>query len=403
MSTKDFMRANSGVQDPFLWNTANDPFYPKEWDTTNVFMFDWRDISPTNAITKPSDVGYFKLPKISDRIAKVRFVGDATLTVTGGTYLRFVDWIGCFSMAKVDVSYNGNPLQTITSFQMYQRLTQEEDEQDVFAAAGLAGGLLPRSAREAAVNASLGTGIFHFEFDLPLFFTVDPSYSLQTIALANELSVDITMNSLGNIVETDGTTPVVTFSNVKLSLLALHATPLDRAKTLKTSMADDGFIYKFCDYVTQTYASPANETAPNIQLTAIRAPVIDLRITRQRDSKINSTTYGNDPTAFEYISNVNVQANGTDVFKNQLGSDILLYHNRLFHRGPVGSKKYSVSHAVEPDHKVHSTGSLNYGNLNAPTVVLTQQAINETTWIYVTGVEANFIQLKAGDIIKVFK
>lgn len=400
MSTKDFIRANSGVQDPFLWNTENDPFYPKEWDTTNVFMFDWRPIKPTNSITAPSQVGYWKLPKISDRIAKVRIEADVVATVTGGTFLRLVDWFGVRCMKKIDISYNGNLLQTITAKQMYDRMVVEDDEQDVFAAGELAGGNWTQSQREFAVA---GGATFHFMFDLPVFFTVDPSYALQTIALSNEISIDITMEDLGKIVETDGTTPVVTYSNVQLSILALHATPMDRAKTLKSSMMEDGFIFKFVDYVSQQYQSPANETAPQIQLTAIRAPVVDLRITRQRDSNINSTTFGNDPNVNELITQINLQANGSDVFRNDLGNTILFYHNRLFHRGPVGVRDYSISHAIEPDHKIHSTGSLNYGNLNAPTVILLQPAINEVTWIDICALESNFIQLKGGDIIKIFK
>jgi major capsid protein len=400
MSTKDFIRANSGVQDPFLWNTENDPFFPKEWDTTNVFMFDWRPIKPTNSVTAPSQVGYWKLPKISDRIAKVRFEGDVVVTATGGTYLRLVDWFGVRVIKKIDVSYNGNLLQTITAKQMYDRMIIEDDEQDVHAAGVLAGGNWTKSQRE---NAVAGGATWHFQWDLPLFFTVDPSYALQTIALSNEISIDVTIEDPGKLVETDGTSPVVTLSNIQLSILALHATPMDRAKTLKSSMMEDGFIFKFVDYVSQQYQSPANETAPSIQLTAIRGPVIDLRTTRQRDSNINSTTFANDPNVYELIPHVNEQANGSDVFRNELGNSMLFYHNRLFHRGPVGSRIYSISHAIEPDHKIHSTGSLNYGNLNAPTVVLTQPAINEVTWIDICGVESNFIQLKGGDIIKIFK
>jgi len=139
--------------------------------------------------------------------------------------------------------------------------------------------------------------------------------------------------------------------------------------------------------------------------------VVELRWTWIRDVHWSTSTYENDLGAYEQITDFLLTGSGSDIVGHGsftiTGDDILKYMiKQLFHPKAVhGARVYALSFAFEPDHKIDRSGSLNFGNTNAPTATLTFPALasingSQLSTVFWDAVVANIIQVKGGDMVK---
>jgi hypothetical protein len=401
--SKDLIRANTGVQDPLIWNTNADVFAPRKYNTINLFYPDHREIKPETPITTGwGEETSFKFQKTFDQLVNTRITFDVA-QLTGGTNPRFIDWAGIRAIEYVELVYQGNHLQKVTGKQIYDEIIKEWKTEQKEAAAQVSGGLLSNAQRQA-----LAAGSQHFEVPLGiLYFSKDLSYSLPVHCLSTELELVVKFQSLANVANTDGTAPAgAAMSNLRCHAMFTHVSPVDRADRLAKSQQGEGFMYSFIDRVVQQKAVAATtDTSLEIELKNIRGPITELRVTRLKDTAWNSgTAYTNDPGAYEVISTIEIEGSGSLVMRSEDSDSLQYVYDPMYHpNAEAGHRIYSVYWALDPGNKVDCTGSVNFGMLNNPVMTLTFPNIAAASTIFIEALERNFIQLRSGDIIKTFK
>ena len=404
--TRDFLRANTGVQDPLWHNTNNNPFFPQDWQTFNMFVFDRHDINPDVMGQTFGGTVDFTFKKTSDLVGICRLRGTVS-AITLGTCTdptpQFCDWLGPNLINQVQVTYGGNNLQQFNNDAILEEMFYEHDEQQVRQFAQLMIGQKSTSTRE-----TLATGTQDFDVQLlPLFWGHHISNWMPINVLGDDLHLSIQLNDLAKVLQVDplatAGTISASLSNLKLNVLDVHLTPEDRKKYQLMAHSGDGILYKFVDREVQKFNVPATTSSQDLILTALRSPTQDLRI-KCRKATEETTNNQIDPTNYQRIDFISVDANGQDLHK-RVSHDELVYHWwQLYHKGPVGQNLYSLPNSLDPDNHQHSSGSMNFGNLSQPTITVewaTQTAVAQI--VTVTALVPNIIQCRMGDLIKVFK
>lgn len=367
--SRDLLRVNTGVQDPFLWNADHPIFEPRPWSTTNLFTIDHhRETTPSENTTAADTDAKFHFQKLSDGLIKTRLQFGLAMSSTSATYLRACDWIGKRIINRLELSYNGNSLTKLTGKQLYDDMMMHEEEEDHREAYGaLEGGDWTQAERETAAGNQNGTGgtTTTYDVDLPFWFTKDLSYCLHVNALSHDPLLEIHFAKVVDVIQTDGTSPTYTLSGLKLINIYVNQTPEDRAHILTEALQrEDGFLYMHLEHETQqkTVAN-TNDTTTTTEFTSIRGAVTDLRVTRIRDSNWKNTSYANEPGIYETITSIALTGSGHDILRTETGSILQNYLGKiLFHPKMVlDNKIYSVPFCFEPSHPIDRTGSLNFG------------------------------------------
>lgn len=412
MSKRDFLRANTGVQDPLHFAVDNNVFAPDTWSTVNNHMQDRKRLTPkvTNGLGGTSS---FSIAKVADCAGWIRL--DLTLSAlsgSGGSYIAWQDWTLYSLIDTVSVSYAGNRLQTLHGEDMVEKIKSFATEEEIATERTLAVGDQPLGAR-----AVLAAGAQTVRGRLPLFFTSTTRNFLQCSSLAHEVTIDITYKTLLNSVETDHTASTVTGSITAQSIEVnyVHLTPADRAAVTAATTTDYGLLYSFLDIERQrsTLVSDASTTDFSIAVNSIRNPAAFLQVTLRKASALNSSTGQN--RYYDYLSvgplaTISLTANGTAVStahtERELQNDV---HNRYWPHAPIGENIYKIPFALDPSDKVHATGSLNIANTSNPQLELkfgtTLPALygsGENIVVDIKGFVRQTIQHRAGDIQKNF-
>jgi hypothetical protein len=348
-----------------------------------MFVMDHKRVAvPFEASTGPEQTTKFSLQKTGHALVKVRYQFTITITPTSGgssnsigggdSIARFVDWIGKRILKRVELIYNGNSLQKFTGKQMYdESLVREEDEDFLEAIGDLEGGDWTIAQREAAngatVTATAGNS-YTYTVDLPLFFTVDAAYALHVNALSHDPTLEIEHEKALYVIETDFLSATYTISNQKILCFYLNHTQEDKQHILSEIMTrQDGYLYMMLDHETQQTAVAADATSAEQTFTSIRGAVVELRFSWIRNVNWQTSTYENDPAAYEKITDFSMTGSAADILghgSHTISSDDILKYmmKQLFHpRAVHGARLYAVSFAFEPDHKIDRSGSLNFG------------------------------------------
>lgn len=405
MANRDFLKANTGVHDPLLHSTVNDPFAPDAWGTVNNHVQDRRDIVPM--VT--GDVGgqsMYRLTKIADLAFRARLdITWSAVTPGGGnpTFTRWVDWLGAYCIDHIDIQYSGNHIQTLTGEDIVERLYAEASQEELETQAEQAGGLLSAAERTANATAQFKTSIC-----LPVFHAVDWHYGVNINALSHELTYDVYFKPLSSLVQSDhvGADPVASIVSQKINFLYLHKTPQDRSSTMAAATSRDGLVYKFVDLERQFLDLPFAGGAQqfDMKLENIRSPVQYFMIMARRKADV-TTPWLHSGFEFQVIDRISFSANGQDYLRVTDGDTVLTDFKELHHpRAQFGFRLYTLNPSLASDDKINSTGSLNVGNLSVPTVRVEFDAVLPADYrLTVKGWVANFIQHKSGDILKIFK
>jgi len=390
-----------------MWfNTYNCPFFPTDWGTYNMFVRDQFSVSPDVAGGTFSSELNFTIKKNCDMIGPIRFQGTVSaITVGTGTDTspQFVDWLGANIIRLVEVSFGGNSLQKFNNDDIMEYLLYETEEQKVRQHAKLMLGFLSESTREraAASSQSWDTEL------LPIWWATSLSNYLPSNALGDDLHIGITIQDLTKVLQLDTGVSntsdyAASLSNLKLTYMAIHLTPGDRATITNVVHSDHGVLYKFINKEQQQFSVASADTSTDLKLTALRSPCQDLRIIARLTSNL-STNYSCDYQNYIKLNAITVTANNADVHKRATHDELIYHWNQVFHSGIVGLNLYSLTQALSPDNRKHSTNSLNYGGLSDATVTIEKDANGGALTVIAKSMSPQLVQCRLGDMIAIFK
>ncbi len=403
---KQFLPADSGVQDPLIHAVDNNPFIPpNDWGTINNHKIQRLEISPVTSITSIPGTADFEIPKSADVSAKCKLKWTVSaVTATNSTYVRLNDYAGMLGIDKVELFYGTNMIQKLQGDDILEEALTEKERKFTVSAATFAGGELTNLQRENRATAAQS-----FEVDLPLFFSRDIAYSFHNVSYGQKPRISVTFRNLNDFVNTDGTAPTCTVSSVKLEVEYYHVTPKDRTDIINSTHMEtgQGVLYKLVDIERQEFNVTSGDTTSTLKLTAIRQPVQDLRVFIKRSADVTSAaSFANDLARYyPAASSIKFSANSVDYHKDETDLVLRGEWNPRYHATETILPFYTLPFSHAPDDKVHSWGSLNIGNTNDPSVVITWPSggCPFTAKVFVKGYVQTFVQALNGDLSTIFK
>jgi hypothetical protein len=398
-STSDLKRLNTAVDSPLWFSTDLSPFAPRGWTALTNCIRDRRTISPQTAASY-SGSHQFIIQKVADLtgLPLLRFQMGA-LTVTGGTYSRFVDFAPLALIASIEVSYQSNVLQTFTGEDMHAlfRLhfpTEKRDGYNQLWAGDLT------NAQRATASASAQTWYVPLWW---LFWCSSTHQYLPIINLSHELTITVTYRALADVVQTDGTSPASTLS-VDMINYYWHVSAAERHMMTQMSRSGKGLQYKTCDIQRiPPYTIASGTTTVDVPLDNIKGTVFDLIFTLRKSSEI-STSLANDWFNYQTFATYAILIGEDYLVRETPVNFAVNYENAEFHSAPPGALVISVPHALAVEDRLNSSGGLSYANANKPILRITFSSATAVTLVCnVRALVHNLHQLKDGDIIKAFK
>jgi hypothetical protein len=406
--SRDLLQSHVGPESPLVlgFNPITDsPWLPRNWKKTINHIIDRRDL-PAESTGTYGGHTVFKISKIAEKVSKLQSVITVSaLTRVGGTQSRFVKFVGFEMIDRAELSYAGNPLQTLYGLQLYlwSRMHKRSDKRD--SEALLVGGIEAVTTRN-----TLATAAQTFYVDLPFFFTYETHNSFPILVLAEELRLEIYYKTLPQIVQSDATLGNVTGSitSQELRVTYIHNIQKER-EILKVGVnSDDGILFPVLDVERQPlYLIPSGSSSPfQIKLTNPKSPSTYCQFIFRKNSEINSVTYANEPNSFQHIASWNMEANNSPLVREVEHDYQLNYLNPLYYDGRSEENIYGHSWSLMPENRMDAHGSNYFGMQNNPIINVTFSASNTPAenW-YFDGFfyVHNFIQVKGPDVIKIFK
>lgn len=404
--SKDFLQSHVGPESPLVlgFNPLTDsPWLPRKWRVTINHIIDRRDVAPESS-GQPGGSTVYKWPKIAEKVTKIQVMTThAALAQTGGTYVCFEDFAGFDEIDHVDISYAGNPLQTIYGLQMYiwHRLHKRQDKQD--AEAVLVGGNMTQAERITAAASAQ-----KFYVDIPAFFTYETHSSFPLLVLAEEIRFEVFYKQLSQVVNSDASLGNVTGGAITTQALRISFVQnIKSEKNIINSAVNEGngIIFPILDVERQPLnLLQSGNTSFNVKITNAKAPCSYFSFVARKNSKINSTTYGNTFNQFETVSNWDLMANSDYLIRNVEHDYNLFYLNPLYYEGPPRDNIYGSSFSLVPENRYDCNGSNYFAMQNNPTLDVTMpSALGENYYLDAFFFVENFIQIKGPDVIKIFK
>jgi len=402
--------STSNPVDPFwrkssLQSEDDSPFHYAGWRTFTNFAKRRRDTDPYSG--KGSGYGgrfVFRPDKTAFLRGATQLILDrSALTVQGnGTFARFVDYEGFMAIKQIDIKYGSNTLYTVTGDQMLidhkdRELRQQQmTEEIVFG---------NRSVAERDALAASPQVLIIDLFSLP--YTKNPSRYLPLTAIAHELEIQVQLQPLSLITQTDSTTayPTCTINNLTLRTLDIHLMNDERNYIHQKTLNKEGINYRIVDWEQQTEQLQAGQTIYNINLTNLKGPAIEFIFTLRRQSDMLGTlpTASQSFTNFQDLSSWLVQAGSIIVIDEHDSRYCRFYLNPLYHSSYGGDLIFRGSFSLDTESDYNVAGHKTFASMVTPKLVIkfaTALATNLQLDIYIR--TNNLWQLAAGEIKRIW-
>ena len=451
----------TGVMAPLLEDTVNCPFMHKGWNTHSKYHIERLDVSPC-CTASMGGITNFVIPKIQDQIGEVqlilKFRFDAIGSVADVAYRNFytaglVPGACYAAIREVKVSYSTGATQRITGEEIYifDHLRHSTNDKylldgltDISNATAASANTEDSTSRVSAgfydpvVSGNIdGTGIeVVYTVNLPLWWTLDPSLYLEYLTLANDLRIDVEFNPMNSILKVNRglntNLPIPDIANgpdirnamlvsAKLRVMHIHLPNHRRLKLHQSvNQTQEGVLKKTVDYERHNRIgiNAVGMTHYEVNLTNFRSPTIALIFYLRKKADVDSRVLlgaagqaGRGQRATSGPTYWDLQTVGRHHLK---GNNVILYPevDDVYCRYYVGgrhwnndtpSNMYTINFTIDPQNVVDSTGSLDFGNIHNPTLVLDWDTpITGDYYLDVIALTHNFTQLKGGDMISVF-
>jgi hypothetical protein len=425
MSEKPFIRANTGVQDSLLFNPTHSPFAYQAPLTISNFIKAEQYLDPNNRSNNLGVSQRFEIPKEFDLLGPVELVLQLAPLIQGDPPIEreYVENV-CSLIENVRIQYGSSLLTDINPDWIFTRFIKYfnfEAKQAWRPVAGFAGYKAGGSAK--AINGG------EFVIPIPVPWGDDTSQYFSTVAMAEKLTLTVRLRSADHaiVVKPSGTpflavgqVPLV--SNIQLHLDGIHLTGEERDELVKAIKAPEGLAKLYEDIQIQNgIIVPTSSTTFRVQLTNVTQPVRSLFFffidpldvagnnTRAVSGSTSAGFFGDSPYHIENA--VALQVNRWRVYSGS--KDLITWrsydrsanidHVKYFSGSNPGLPLFGYSHSLAPETPNANEGSINYGQIDAPTLEIefTGNPVVQTE-LHILADTLNFWHEQGGDVQKTF-
>lgn len=344
-----------------------------------------------------------KLNTISDLLGPLKLILKVpALSATGSSYLRFVDWAGLALWERIELRYHSQVVERLYPEHLFWRIKKyfTNEIRDVLAAE-LAGELTTTERNTAAGSEQT------FIVELPFSFTKAHDRFLNHIATTSEPYIEIHWRKPAYFIQTDGTAPVVSISDLKLKGEAVDLELDERDYQLSVNATHDGAIKLFKEAITQEEDIPSGASGTvSIKLNNFETSLETFAFIIRPVSALESSTFANDP--FGSMIDIDqwriTNANGDEVVDWTDSTFNRLYLHRRFFQSKHGDFIFFWTFSEHPCDELNAHGAYNFNALTNPTLeIKLKSALGSAHRVTIVGTTFNFLQEANGDITSQFK
>jgi hypothetical protein len=233
-----------GLDNNFYGSGVKNIWLPRSWHTTIQNNIEQVDLSPTINTTNYS--GGFLAWNIDSRGDLFGGTGQdmclvinrGPLSVTGGTYARFVDFEGFFMIDRFTMLYGNRKFYDVTGEELYEHFITHCNREKRSSVAPFVKGYLNVTQRNASAASAQ-------DLVIPLFSPYsDPRMAINKFALPNEIRIEIRFKELRHTTQTDGTSPTCTLTSASLRTYWVHLKEVDRRVLFNMTRTPKGYSKK---------------------------------------------------------------------------------------------------------------------------------------------------------------
>jgi len=373
-------------------NNYSMPFV-EEYRLTDVY-----GTSPQNFGTKYSFMLYNNCDMIGDCYIKL------VIPALGGgaTNARICDYV-VNAIQTVDIYIGGILVTTITAEEIIIYYLRNKSPQQIKAFQNLVAGNLTTTQR---INLATQPQTFYIDF-IPFWSrSENPSYFLpiRYIAGKNDVRVDITFKDQTQFLNADSGSPTASITTLQLLTQCYYVT--DPQRIAIRDLCVKGYDMKIVDTAQKVLGQVllAGTNSYQIKLTNFRSPTADFYFILRPSSSV-TTTYGNQPMNFQFLSTWSLDAAGTTIIKQNIIDSLVNIHiiNAQRFPGFDGIPIYGFSWSFEPNNPNSFMGNLDFTNMVNPILTINFSSnLTENYNVDVYSEVPNHIFISADKVFKLF-
>jgi len=381
---REFLGANASEHDVFLQNPMRSPFVGARPEKFQNMFVETAEFRPSPAASFGNSFT-FEPQRTCDLMGKIELkltLGALSSSGASGLYPRMPDYWPYHVISLVRIYWSSNHLQFLTGLQMYilqavTRITENNIEEMV------AGGLQD-SPSQRYVNGQSSQTVY---MPIPAFWTkaLNTYLPYNSRNIRQPISIEITANSLDNVMETNGTTTSASLTAVlKVEQIFLVGSGQQMVEQeIRSRNADldvAGYARMIATYERQTKTVANSTDEQNLVIDTLRRPCPWYLFVVRQDSDIATGIQSSrNAFGFQEISQHSMEALGRTVVpaKDHLYNK---YHEmgKWFSADPSENiYGHSFSYASESPHV--ALGYLNFNAISQPQVNLTMPSTWATT------------------------
>lgn len=420
--SKELIRANTGVEDPLIHNPSMSPFMVAVPLTMCNHIVSENEIRPVNSVTSWGQKARIEIAKEADRLGPCQAVFQLpALSQTDGAR-TYVQNLGMIAVKNIVVTYGSNKIVEIPAAWRFVRFKKYLGPVPYEAWR-----VSSRSDMTAGEIASLTANGGEMIVDLCLPFADDTSQWFHTIQSSQKLTLQIELAQASEVIQ-EAAAPSgdqgQQLTDFYVQAYVAHFTAAERKTDVKIAMKEHGYSNLIEDIQWQEFLVPdnaANHTL-KLRLTNITRPVrslfwfmtlngYDAATTTHPfntdDNNGGAVTIAGAPRVgevwirYRVVTGQNIVVPWTTPLRSRY-----VNHNRWFSGSLVGNYINNYSFGLNPETPNANTGSLNFGQIDAPTLEIEMNGFttSDTNGINLTVIAdtLNFTQEQGGDFSKTF-
>ena len=188
-------------------DTAVNPYDPLDPVISAPHLVEHLEVAPTTGAIQPNGRPVFELPLNADIVTKITLLMELdSLTPNGGTFVRYVDWIGLACFSQLRVLYGTERLQSIGPDEIFSKINLMFDDEERDQAEQMLKGNLTPAQRTALADNDPNQHVYTpFYTLMGLHIGADPSQNIFVRGIGERIKLQLDMEPLNHWTEADGT------------------------------------------------------------------------------------------------------------------------------------------------------------------------------------------------------
>lgn len=297
-----------------------------------------------------------------------------------GTYIRYVDWLGCLIVNSFEWRYGSNTIAHYPSEVVYSDVQYLCDERKANEAHMLLGDLSAAQRNTYAVNPD------PVRVKIPTPWRGLRCHSVLVSALANKMILEMRLAPAPALVQTDGTKPAtLTYNTVHVHHQNIHTTGALRGEFTGLTLTPTGISYLFDDYQVYHHTIPANSLGSlndfPVELRDVDGPIPMISCLLRTSAQLNQNEADVDPLDIDttYLEGLQygIKSNSMDVHDTELMDNDGVYKiNKFWRNTRHSTRQLTLLWAEFPELKNVASGSVSFGNFTNPRLLLKNSKLN---------------------------